>query len=169
MDTTNRFKKFPKKLAFYILFPILFVGALLFAEQGAKERYSLDFSGTDVESISLYYEAEAQKKEITDTDDIQTIVDSLCAMELMGAYSQIEDGTLGFCLVFHFSDDREFVCLYGESNKNPLPFQHSGYFTDGEINVKVRGVSFYALWNSLDVPIVTAVSDDEVSSILSLS
>lgn len=124
---------------------VLAIVLLYFIMQLAIPNYSLDIAEADVTSVSLYYTNSGEKKEITGSDDIQTLMKEINNQNDLGNYKdQHIDGSQGFTIVFHLTDGSDFICTYADHSGG------SGAFSDGTINRRVSGLNMYEFWYELD-------------------
>lgn len=107
--------------------------------------YSLDVAPEDVTSVSLYYTNSGEKKEITAPTDIQQLISEINKQNDFGNYKeQYIDGGQGFIIVFHLTDESDFVCTYTDHSGG------SGAFSNGTTNRRVSGLDLYEIWCELD-------------------
>lgn len=160
MQNSCNMKKKWWKIFLAVCISVLLLLVLLFLQK--MHNYQLNIDGTAVDSISLYYDNINKKVEITEINDICAVIGKIRSMSNWGNYYSLPDGGQLYCIVFHLKNLPDFTCLYLETGEG------SGFFTDGTVKIKVAGIDFKELWNSLDYEIKEAYTVDEIDSKFSL-
>lgn len=122
------------------------------------EPYTLDIPADSVDSVSVYYTNEAQKKAVTRPEDIQKILAAINAQENYGPVEELPAGGLGFVYVFCLTDGTQRICTLSDGGQWCL-------FDDGAQFIETKGMDGLSVWNELDYEIHRAVADQEVYGI----
>lgn len=122
------------------------------------EPYTLDLEASCIDSVSVYYTNEAQKKAVTRPEDIQKILVAINAQENYGPVEELPAGGLGFVYVFCLTDGTQRVCTLSDGGE-------WGLFDDGVQFMETKGMDGLSLWDELDYEIHRAVADQEVYGI----
>ena len=135
-----------KKYLFILVLAVIVISA---AALSVLNGYRLGIDESEIVCVSFYEfydEGELNKKVITNTGDIRTIVNAMNSLHSRGKFdvNDVPAGGIGFHLVFDLGNAARLISC------NQTDHNGHGFLCDGDIRIKVSGLNLEALWNSLD-------------------
>lgn len=137
-------------------FLLLILCCLTLLYFSSKDVLPFPISANQIESISLYHND--GKKEVTSTSDISYIVQSITHAQSHGSYEKFPTGGQTFFILFRLTNGTSFLCTYYQTTGS------SGYYADGESNLRISSLSFVEIWDNLSCEVTQAFTENGFSA-----